>query len=91
MDKHIAFELSQHQIEFLTKIISDDYFLSVFVRDQENTEKRVFRMSGGEIERLCQYLTDTFVRCGIDGDDEPNQLGTEIESYIDLFYRKLAY
>lgn len=90
------FKINEAEFSFLSRYVKSEQF-SVILKKAEsatfdkairNKSKSVYyeiELSNEQSSRLVDLLSDLLVEKGLDDNGEPNSLGLQIESIIDVF------
>ena len=88
------FKINEAEFSFLSRYVKSEQF-SVILKEAESAtfddaikKKSVYyeiELSHDQSSRLVDLLSDLLVEKGLDDNGEPNSLGLQIESIIDVF------
>lgn len=91
----MQFKINLSDIKLLIELIPNMALVSKLVQCEKSGElyakgefptgRYLIELSEGEIDLVVDYLCDHFMSHGLNNDGEPNSLGLQLETLIDIF------
>lgn len=82
MDNRKAFFLTEQEVKFISNHFPDLNLDNKLLRVDNNI---LLKLNISEQTKFVSDLTDLLISIGLDKDNEPNEIGFQIEHLIDIF------